>query len=102
MAVDSTIQFKRGKKNDLPYGLEGEPLYCTDTNELYIGQGEGHAPKLINANGTGGGTTENIKAENVNIKDTNNNFTSTHVEGALEEVSTQFKDIANNKMNNRV
>lgn len=54
MAVDSTVQFKRGKKNDLPYGLEGEPLYCTDTNELYIGQGKDLPPKLINANGTGG------------------------------------------------
>lgn len=54
MAVDSTIQFKRGKKNDLPYGLEGEPLYCTDTNELYVGQGKDLPPKLINANGTGG------------------------------------------------
>ena len=55
MAVDSTVQFKRGKKNDLPYGLEGEPLYCTDTNELYIGQGKDLPPKLINANGAGGG-----------------------------------------------
>lgn len=54
MAVDSTVQFKRGKKNDLPYGLEGEPLYCTDTNELYVGQGKDLPPKLINANGTGG------------------------------------------------
>lgn len=94
--VKSTMQFKRGKKNELPNGLEGEPLYCTDTNELYIGQGEGHAPKLINANGTGGGTTENIKADNIKIEDVNNNFTSTNVEGALEEVSAQCKDIANN------
>lgn len=54
MTVDSTVQFKRGKKNDLPYGLEGEPLYCTDTNELYVGQGKDLPPKLINANGTGG------------------------------------------------
>lgn len=56
MAVDSTVQFKRGKKNDLPYGLEGEPLYCIDTNELYVGQGKDLPPKLINANGTGGGS----------------------------------------------
>lgn len=48
MAVDSTVQFKRGKKNDLPYGLEGEPLYCIDTNELYVGQGKDLPPKLIN------------------------------------------------------
>lgn len=54
MAVDSTVQFKRGNKRNLPYGLEGEPLYCMDTNELYIGQGKDVPPRLINANGAGG------------------------------------------------
>ena len=34
-------------------------------------------------------------ASKLNIIDANNNFTSTNVEGALEEVNTQCKDIAN-------
>lgn len=34
-------------------------------------------------------------ASKISIIDTNNNFTSANVEGALEEVSAQFKDIAN-------
>lgn len=59
MTVNSTVQFKRGTKDKMPYGLEGEPLYCKDTNELYIGQGKDLPPKLINANGgSGGGGTE--------------------------------------------
>ena len=36
------IKFKRGPKKAMPQEAEiGEPLYCTDTNELYIGTGEG-------------------------------------------------------------
>lgn len=116
--VKSTMQFKRGKKNELPNGLEGEPLYCTDTNELYIGQGEGHAPKLINANGTGGGTTENIQEYMEKVDDLEENRINLIVDdtsmegiddtefstlttkdkrliGAINEVNAQCKDIAN-------
>lgn len=76
MAVDSTVQFKRGKKNDLPYGLEGEPLYCTDTNELYMGQGKDLPPKLINANGTGGsgGGTEKEEVQSISLTQNNVSF----------------------------
>lgn len=116
--VKSTMQFKRGKKNELPNGLEGEPLYCTDTNELYIGQGEGHAPKLINANGTGGETTEDIKEYMEKVDDLEKNKINlidddTSMEGiddtefptlttkdkkligAINEVNSQCKGIAN-------
>ena len=35
------IQLKRTKKSTLPeYLLDGEPIISTDSNELYIGQGE--------------------------------------------------------------
>lgn len=34
------------------------------------------------------------KASNIKLKDTNDNYTSNDVEGALEEVNEQFKDIA--------
>lgn len=83
MAVDSTVQFKRGKKNDLPYGLEGEPLYCIDTNELYVGQGKDLPPKLINANGAGGsGGTE--------IDDNSTGLTTTW---SANKINRMFEDL---------
>lgn len=84
MAIDSTVQFKRGKKSELPMGLEGEPLYCTDTNELYIGQGKDLPPKLINANGgtgTGGGTS---------IDD---NSTGITVTWSASKINSMFEDL---------
>ena len=35
------------------------------------------------------------EASNIKLKDTNNNYTSNDVEGALEEINAQFKDKAN-------
>ena len=36
------IQFKRGLKQNLPSSADiGMPLWCTDTQELYIGTGTG-------------------------------------------------------------
>lgn len=36
------IQFKRGLKSNLPVKADvGMPLWCTDTEELYIGTGDG-------------------------------------------------------------
>lgn len=38
---DKVIKFKRGLKSNLPqFGIEGQPYFTTDTNELYIGRGE--------------------------------------------------------------
>lgn len=38
--MKATIQFKRGLKEELPmYAKDGEPLFCRDTCELYIGRG---------------------------------------------------------------
>lgn len=38
------IQFKRGNKSDLPESADsGTPLWCEDTQELYIGTGDGVA-----------------------------------------------------------
>lgn len=31
------LQIRRGLKIDLPTGADGEPLFCEDTNELFIG-----------------------------------------------------------------
>lgn len=41
------LKFKRGLFSNLPKKLEiGEPAYCYDTGELYIGNGEG-LPELM-------------------------------------------------------
>ncbi len=36
------IQLRRGLKANIPTGSAGEPLYATDTRELYIGTGSGN------------------------------------------------------------
>lgn len=36
------IQFKRGTKENLPTLSVGEPGFCTDTKELFIGASEGN------------------------------------------------------------
>lgn len=40
--------FRRGNKFNLPnHAPVGEPLYCVDTNELYVGMGDSLPPRLI-------------------------------------------------------
>lgn len=40
--MSDKIKFKRGPKAAIPKIADiGEPLYCTDTNELYVGTGDG-------------------------------------------------------------
>ena len=44
MSRKRLIQFKRGAKDDLPTDLKnGEPAWADDTQELYVGDGEGGA-----------------------------------------------------------
>lgn len=87
------------------YNEGGLNTYITDHKTLYTNNADGTHPNelgyntfyvpLIEKNLKGGATSSaNIKADNIKIEDTNNNFTSTNVEGVLEEVSAQLKDIA--------
>lgn len=40
--MSGNLQFRRGLKTNLPTSApSGMPLWCTDTNELYIGTGDG-------------------------------------------------------------
>lgn len=42
------ISLRKGLKSDLPsHAPIGEPLYCIDTEELYVGQGDDKSPKLL-------------------------------------------------------
>lgn len=46
-----SIRVKRGIKKDLPTRLpSGEPAFCVDTNELYIGMGDNEEPSLVGTN----------------------------------------------------
>lgn len=47
----------------------------------------------------GGGGSISTSASNITITDTANNFTSTNVEGALQEVGSQIKEIENDMQN---
>lgn len=49
------IRVKRGLKANLPLLKEGEPAYCTDTKEYYIGTPEGNV--LVGSQTSGGGDT---------------------------------------------
>lgn len=42
--MSQTIQIKRGLKADLPILAEGEMGLCTDTKEVYIGDGTSNTP----------------------------------------------------------
>lgn len=44
----SAVRVKRGYKDRLPRQAKlGEPLFVVDTDELFIGKGEGHTPVKI-------------------------------------------------------
>ena len=45
------LKLKRGRKKDLPPFLPvGEPVFCYDTGELYVGMGSEEPPKLMQDN----------------------------------------------------
>lgn len=47
------ITFKRGPKTALPNSaLKGEPLFCIDTQELYVGLGAGNEPACFPSKAT--------------------------------------------------
>ena len=54
----TTFVMKHGLYRNLPKGKLGEPLYCTDTHELYIGQGEDRVARPLIAQG--GSSTDTI------------------------------------------
>ena len=73
----SLIRFKRGNKADLPKSAtSGTPLWCEDTKELYIGDGNGVSKvgavsnmvdnnSLLNLIGVSSGDSSNFKTNNL-------------------------------------
>ena len=42
MGMDKTIQFKRGNRDRLPPLREGEPGFCLDSGDLFVGSPGGN------------------------------------------------------------
>ena len=91
------IQIKRGKKENLPNGKIGEPLFVTDegAEELYIGRGEGKAPLKI-ANSKDVEAVKSGKVDRADVVDNLESDDGTKVLSAKQgkELKTQ---IDNNK-----
>jgi Major tropism determinant N-terminal domain len=49
--TNTTIQFRRGNKADLPTeAMDGEPLFCLDSQEIYFGMGPGQPLAVVRRN----------------------------------------------------
>ncbi|MBO6180620.1 hypothetical protein J6O86_02925 [bacterium] len=60
--MSNKIQFKRGLKQNLPSSADaGMPLWCTDTQELYIGTGNGVSKVGVNEDTSEESQTLNLK-----------------------------------------
>jgi len=59
--LSTQIRFRRGLVSALPTGADGEPLYATDTNTLYMGNGTATPDRVLMA-GTGIITNADINA----------------------------------------
>jgi hypothetical protein len=96
----ATIRIKRGLKNNMPNASVGEPIWTTDTKELYIGDGESNTPiKII-----GSGTFDHREllyrtyanahpATAVSYDNTISNLTATETNSAIDEVLTIALDV---------
>ena len=61
MPRHTLIQFLYGAQADLPSLALGEPAWCVDTFQLYVGSPEGN--KLVGSGGGGGGTTSPLTSK---------------------------------------
>lgn len=66
-----SIRIKRGIREDLPTRLpSGEPAFCVDTKELYIGMGEDHDPVPVSGTDLDLGDVDiEINGENIKLTD---------------------------------
>lgn len=87
------------KKIKTVAGTDGYEYPITSYELVVDENGESVKTKLAQLSGGAGGSggTGSNNASDISITDTANNFTSTNVEGALAEVSSQIKDKANFK-----
>ncbi|AZV58822.1 hypothetical protein [Clostridium sp. AWRP] len=103
----SIIKFKRGIKSNLPVLSVGEPAFCTDTKELFVGSSEGNVnlSNVSKVNGhTASGTpttsekTDIIKMINEVFTDANNGKTKLYnaiIGKGITPGSQTFTDLVN-------
>lgn len=73
------LQFKRGLKSNLPSSADvGMPLWCTDTQELYIGTGTGVAKV---------GGSENNESSNVDT------YSKSEIDSMFADIETLLGEI---------
>ena len=73
------LQFKRGLKSNLPSSADvGMPLWCTDTQELYIGTGTGVAKV---------GGLENNESSNVDT------YSKSEIDSMFADIETLLGEI---------
>ena len=75
------------------------PTKTSDLNNDSNFVNETYVTNAINNAQLGGGGTGSNNASDISITDTGSHFTSTNVEGALQEAGSQIKDIENNMQN---
>jgi len=90
------IKLKRGLSSNLPEEANiGEPIWVSDTKDLYIGNGTGQA--LTKITGAGGGTLDHRELNYRNVTgahealyisydNTSSELLATEVNGAIDEV----------------
>lgn len=82
------IKIKRGLSKDLPVRMSlGEPAFCTDTGELYIGMGESLPPKKV---------VDSLNSDDFRNNVTLNLSTLNTKTGELEISRNQLQQITNN------
>lgn len=96
------LQFKRGLKANLPSSAAvGTPLWCTDTNELYIGTGSS-VEKVGSSSGSSGGSSSSTAitydATNHTLIFEENNYSAdtynkTEIDSILGNIETLLQEI---------
>jgi len=95
--MNTFIKLKRGLKSNLPSeGLTGEPFICTDTRELYVGNGLGNPLIKI-----AGGLYSNIEFSNFN-KTSTQSISSGSVTLVTWNPQSDIHGFWNSSQNNRI
>lgn len=98
-----SIQFRRGAKASLPKLADGEPGWCKDTKELYIG-----GVKVADAAVFGQITALQTRATNLETRATNLETSATNLESKATSLETRASNlearatILENEMGNKL
>jgi len=99
LSLYTYIEFNTGLDSDTIQGEPGEPYYATDTNILYIGNGEGVNSTAINKSGSGskynyisGSSSTYLSSSSpINEIDTSVNPQNIYLSSSISDIGTTFK-----------